>query len=245
MRKRLSLRPIALNPNKSRFRGNREPLLGWEENPSHQEDHLRRLLEASQSELERRFLRFLHEKRLRLPDEAQYRIAGAHTVADFYYRPNVVVFLDGPHHQGDRQQRIDARQRDALLDLGYRVLVVPHDADWEELVHQEAWRYVVGSGSNPAVIRPDSRWNQMFYLLDPRWHRLFKDLLALGVPPPDEGPEDLLEGGRVVGQSLARWGDVYLVPKGSWTPPGALEVEENMSAKEVWQILSRWIGGLK
>ncbi|MFN4074272.1 MAG: hypothetical protein ACK4G4_12785, partial [Thermus sp.] len=106
-------------------------------------EHLQRLLPLCQSELERRFLHFLYERGLRLPDEAQYRIPGAHTVADFLFGRSTVVFLDGPHHEGERQRRIDQRQRDELLGLGFRVLVVPHDADWDRLVKGEEWREVV------------------------------------------------------------------------------------------------------
>ncbi|RTI02129.1 DEAD/DEAH box helicase [Thermus scotoductus] len=114
------------------------------EKPEAQDEHLQRLLASCQSELERRFLRFLFERGLRLPDEAQYRIAEAHTVADFLYRPNVVVFVDGPHHEGERQRRIDARQREELFELGYHVLVVPHDGDWEMLVREAGWQEVLG-----------------------------------------------------------------------------------------------------
>ncbi|MDM7323467.1 MAG: DEAD/DEAH box helicase [Thermus sp.] len=203
---------------------------------------LQKLLAACESELERRFLLFLHERGLRLPDEAQYRIQEAHTVADFLYRPNIAVYVDGPHHDAPEQKRIDEHQRAALWDLGYVVLVARYDDDWEELVRQEPWRDVVGSGNKPVATQPDPRWNEVFHLLDPRWHPVFKGLMALGAPPPDEGPEDLLEEGRVVGQSLARWGDLYLVPKGSWTPPGALEVEESMPAEKIWEVLSWRIG---
>jgi len=100
-------------------------------------ERLEALEAASASGLERRFLRFLHERGLRLPDEAQYRIGEAHTVADFLYRPHVAVFVDGPHHGEERQRRIDERQREALLDLGYRVIVVPPDPEaWEGLVRE-------------------------------------------------------------------------------------------------------------
>ncbi|WP_038045148.1 DEAD/DEAH box helicase [Thermus caliditerrae] len=99
------------------------------------EERWERLLVLCQSGLEREFLLFLRERGLRPPDEAQYRIGEAHTVADFLYRPNVAVFVDGPHHQGERQRRIDERQREALWDLGYRVVVVPPEREvWEALV---------------------------------------------------------------------------------------------------------------
>ncbi|MDW8358212.1 DEAD/DEAH box helicase [Thermus sp.] len=103
--------------------------------PGDEEGRFRDLVQRAQSELERRFLRFLKERGLRLPDEAQYRLAFAHTVADFLYRPNVAVFVDGPHHQGERQRRIDEHQRELLLEQGYRVLVFPQEPGaWEEIV---------------------------------------------------------------------------------------------------------------
>jgi len=88
---------------------------------------LEELLGRCESELEREFLRRLAAKGVRLPDEAQYRIGEAHTKVDFLYRPNLVVYVDGPHHDTERQARIDERQREALMELGYRVVVVRHE----------------------------------------------------------------------------------------------------------------------
>ena len=96
------------------------------------------LLEQCGSELERRFLRALHARSLPLPDEAQYRIENAHTVADFLYRKGqLAVYIDGPHHGEERQQRIDKRQRSALLELGY-IPVVFSTADIEALERGES-----------------------------------------------------------------------------------------------------------
>jgi superfamily II DNA/RNA helicase len=108
-------------------------------------ERLEELLSACASGLERRFLLFLHERGCRLPDEAQYRIPQAHTIADFFYRPNVAVYVDGPRHEEKRQRKIDELQREELLDLGYRVVVVPWDeAAWPGLL--EAHRDLFACG---------------------------------------------------------------------------------------------------
>ena len=91
------------------------------------EERLEALLARCQSELERDFLRLLKAKGLPLPDEAQYRIGEAHTVADFFYRPNLLVYVDGPHHDSERQARIDERQRRTLMELGFRVEVLRYE----------------------------------------------------------------------------------------------------------------------
>jgi len=88
---------------------------------------LEELLARCESELEQEFLRRLAAGGVRLPDEAQYRIGEAHTEVDFLYRPNLAVYVDGPHHDTERQSRIDERQRKALMELGYRVVVVRHE----------------------------------------------------------------------------------------------------------------------
>jgi len=92
-----------------------------------EEERLEALLARCQSELERDFLRLLKAKGLPLPDEAQYRIGEAHTVADFFYRPNLLVYVDGPHHDSERQARIDERQRRTLMELGFRVEVLRYE----------------------------------------------------------------------------------------------------------------------
>jgi ATP-dependent Lon protease len=61
---------------------------------------------------------------------------------------------------------------------------------------------------------PRLSWEEVFPLLDPDYHPLFQALRDRGLPPPTEGPEDLVGPGGVVGQSLARWGEKRLVPRG-------------------------------
>jgi superfamily II DNA/RNA helicase/very-short-patch-repair endonuclease len=110
-----------------------EAFVGGKEQDEANEKHFATLLKNCQSELEREFLRFLRENGYRLPKWAQYRISGLHTIADFFYEPNVLVYIDGPHHREDHQQKIDERQRRNLMGLGYRVVVFTEDkTSWAE-----------------------------------------------------------------------------------------------------------------
>ena len=93
--------------------------------------HLDMLLGLCQSELERRFLQFLHGEGLHLPSHAQHRVPGVLVQADFFYEQhNLVVFVDGPHHDAPEQQRKDAQQTETLEDLGFFVVRFHHAADW-------------------------------------------------------------------------------------------------------------------
>src|SRR5256885_2015942 len=78
-------------------------------------DHLQTLLNATGSELERRWLRFLDERGLRLPTAAQRLITACHTRPDFVYDEHrTAVYVDGsPHEFIDRQER-DKQQSDCL-----------------------------------------------------------------------------------------------------------------------------------
>ncbi len=88
-------------------------------------------LGLGQSELERRFLLFLHGEGLHLPSHAQHWVPGVLIQADFFYEQhNLVVFVDGPHHDVPEQQRKDAQQTETLEDLGFFVVRFHHAADW-------------------------------------------------------------------------------------------------------------------
>ena len=65
---------------------------------------------------------------------------------DFYYREHqVVVFVDGPHHDTAEQTARDQEQSLALLDAGYPlVLRFHHAADWREVLR--AYKSVFGEG---------------------------------------------------------------------------------------------------
>lgn len=94
------------------------------------------------SPLERQFLDYLYEHKLRLPDHAQYRPeADIAAQPDFYYErdglPGVCVFVDGPAHDAPHQAAHDQQVRQALEDRGYRVVVIRYDRPFEEQVAKE------------------------------------------------------------------------------------------------------------
>lgn len=91
---------------------------------------LEMLLAQCESELERTVLRAIVQRGLPLPDEIQRIIYdGDEPVAraDFFYRPNHVVFVDGPPHDQDYVQALDANTRRRLQRLNYRPLVIRYD----------------------------------------------------------------------------------------------------------------------
>ena len=86
------------------------------------------------SSLELRFLDGLHERGLRLPDSAQRRVEGLYVQPDFFYGPNLVVFVDGSVHDDSETAQADARKRKALVKDGYRVLVYRYDDDLDAVL---------------------------------------------------------------------------------------------------------------
>lgn len=107
--------------------------------------HLQDLERQVDSELEQRFLDYLTVNNLRLPERGQVLIEEAHTRPDFLYRkPDVAVYVDGPHHLYPDRQLRDASQADALRDLGWTVIRFSHHDDWAQII--DAYRWVFGEG---------------------------------------------------------------------------------------------------
>jgi len=98
------------------------------------------------SDLERRFLDYLHDNRHRLPDLAQHQPeADISAQPDFYYErrvsgvpdqtlPGAVVFVDGPAHDDVGQKSRDRELRADLRDRGYRVIAIRYDQDFSAQV---------------------------------------------------------------------------------------------------------------
>lgn len=74
------------------------------------------------SATEEKFLKFLYEKGLRLPDEAQPKVSSMFVRPDFYYKPNIFIFCDGVPHDESRTKEGDLDKRSALKSAGYQVL---------------------------------------------------------------------------------------------------------------------------
>ncbi|RTY33709.1 DEAD/DEAH box helicase [Chlorobium phaeovibrioides] len=75
------------------------------------------------SSTERKFIDFLYNKGLRLPDAAQKRVDGIYAQPDFFYEPRIWVFCDGtPHDKADIQEK-DEAIRQAIIAKGDEVWV--------------------------------------------------------------------------------------------------------------------------
>ncbi|MBW8483938.1 protein kinase domain-containing protein [Actinomadura parmotrematis] len=107
----------------------------------------RRLTGQAESTLERRFLAWLKEHDLRMPDDAQVHIAEAGARPDFVYRlqgVDVAVFVDGPVHDHQVIKERDRAAEERLQDHGWDVVRFSHDADWDSVV--ERHRRYFGTG---------------------------------------------------------------------------------------------------
>jgi superfamily II DNA/RNA helicase/very-short-patch-repair endonuclease len=106
--------------------------------------HFDALYRACQTSLEQRFLEFLRNHGLRLPDKAQPLISGARTRPDFLYEDHqVAVFVDGPVHKLPSVSERDAQAEAQLEDIGFTVIRFSGAEDeWMEKVRR--WKGVFG-----------------------------------------------------------------------------------------------------
>ena len=74
------------------------------------------------SSTEEKFLKYLYNHSLRLPDEAQPHIPNMYVRPDFLYKPNICVFCDGTPHDENSVKEDDMEKRNALKAAGYQVL---------------------------------------------------------------------------------------------------------------------------
>ncbi|MEZ5492866.1 MAG: DEAD/DEAH box helicase [Gammaproteobacteria bacterium] len=102
---------------------------GYEE----QEKHLDRFVGSS---LEKAFLDYLKENKHRLPDDAQKTIDKFKTRPDFIYRENdVVIYIDGPHHEYPEQKKIDDATTRQLEEAGLTVIRFPKEQSmWSDII---------------------------------------------------------------------------------------------------------------
>jgi very-short-patch-repair endonuclease len=101
------------------------------------EDLLAALNQGCDSQLEKKWLRKVEEKRLRVPSHGQHLISACRTRADFFYKDaNAAVYVDGPPHDEPDQQAEDQRITDCLLAAGYLVIRFHHAADWDAVFRQ-------------------------------------------------------------------------------------------------------------
>ena len=112
--------------------------------PLGRDEHVARLLRQCDSELERRFLRFLDAHRLELPSRAQALLEACRARPDFLYeREQAAVFVDGPVHDNPDVAARDEQAAERLEDAGWTVIRFPYDeAAWPGVVRQ--WPNVFG-----------------------------------------------------------------------------------------------------
>ncbi|NMM24766.1 MAG: DEAD/DEAH box helicase [Phycicoccus sp.] len=104
----------------------------------------------SDSGLERKFVDWLSEHGYRLPDDAQRTVSPAQARPDLVYdlpgNP-VALFVDGPHHDDATQKLRDDRAAERLENLGWAVVRVHHDEDWQAMADRHGWLFGPGRTS--------------------------------------------------------------------------------------------------
>ncbi len=92
------------------------------------EDAFEALLRQCGSGLERAWLETARDGGFRLPERAQPLLAEFSVRPDFSYdEVKALVFVDGPHHNGDAAKAVDDAKRRALRDAGYKVVAFAED----------------------------------------------------------------------------------------------------------------------
>lgn len=118
-------------------------------------DTFAELRNAATSSLERQWLQHLKEHGYRLPDRAQPYLQAFNTRPDFAYEEKqVLIYVDGPHHEADAQKRLDAELTQKLEDGGFTVIRFPADVTrWPAIFAEYAW--VFGPGRDEPVASRD------------------------------------------------------------------------------------------
>ena len=100
------------------------------------DDHYQTLLRGidPNSSTERRFIDYLFENGLRLPDAAQKRVDGLYVQPDFYYEPRFWVFCDGTPHDDPIVRADDDEKRQAIMAMGDEVWVYHYRNNLAEIV---------------------------------------------------------------------------------------------------------------
>ncbi len=158
------------------------------------------LLDQAGSELERRWLRHIHDRQLVLPDEAGSALT--ETRPDFLYRDKrVAIYIDGPVHEFPNRRARDKQQQEKLEDQGWvvvrfgkpmvdRAAEVSDELDWDQVLEKYVWLFGQSIQPNPAArIALD--------LFDKTWHALVSKLARRWTV--DSGGDLTAQDGSVVG----------------------------------------------
>jgi len=88
------------------------------------------------SSTEDQFLKYLYTNGLKLPDEAQPKIANLYVRPDFLYKPNVCIFCDGTPHDDPQIRDDDKMKRNTLTDAGYQVIAWYYREPLDEFIRK-------------------------------------------------------------------------------------------------------------
>jgi very-short-patch-repair endonuclease len=100
-------------------------------------EHLQRLRNLCQSDLETAWLDYLEQHNHNLPSHAQKLIEACSTRPDFLYEKECAGNLcDGPHHQNPERKQRDQMQTDCMEDLGFTVIRFGYPTDWAAIIDQ-------------------------------------------------------------------------------------------------------------
>jgi len=100
-------------------------------------DHLDELMRLTESGLERKWLKYVHDCKMKLPSHAQYRVPNLYVEPDFFYQDdNTVIFIDGPPHDSPQVREEDLAHDGNLMNAGYLVIRFHHKANWDEIFDQ-------------------------------------------------------------------------------------------------------------
>ena len=92
------------------------------------EQHSAELARMSTSSLELAWLTYVESHGHRKPDRAQHTLESVHACADFFYDDlQLVVFIDGPHHDKSAQQDKDEAIDRKLDEQGFLVVRFPKE----------------------------------------------------------------------------------------------------------------------
>ncbi len=90
------------------------------------------------SSTELKFLNYLHDRGLRLPDDAQRRVDGIYSQPDFYYEPGIHIFCDGSPHDTPDNILKDTTIRDIIRNNGEEVIVYHYKDNLDELISKRS-----------------------------------------------------------------------------------------------------------
>lgn len=97
-------------------------------------EHLQRLRNLCQSDLEKSWLEYLEQRNYNLPSHTQKLIDACNTRPDFLYEKEcVAIYVDGYHHLYPGRQARDQAQQECMEDCGYTVIRFGLLENWQDV----------------------------------------------------------------------------------------------------------------